>query len=109
MCHCLPTYALCGSLIAGGMNWYQALFTIGLGNLLVLIPILLIAQPGTKYGIPFPVLARSSFGTWGANVPAMLRALVACGVRVKTREVICRSHDFYSSGWESTCISVVKR
>lgn len=79
MCHCLPTYALCGSLIAGGMNWYQALITIGLGNLLVLIPILLIAQPGTKYGIPFPVLARSSFGTLGANFPAMLRALVACG------------------------------
>ena len=81
MCHCLPTYALCGSLISNGMNWYQALLTIGLGNLLVLIPILLIAQPGTKYGIPFPVLARSAFGTWGSNVPAVLRALVACGVR----------------------------
>ncbi|CAF3946365.1 unnamed protein product [Rotaria magnacalcarata] len=79
MCHCLPTYALCGSLITGGMNWFQALVTIGIGNLIVLIPILLIAQPGTKYGIPFPVLARSAFGTYGANVPAMLRGLVACG------------------------------
>ncbi|CAF3336535.1 unnamed protein product [Rotaria socialis] len=79
MCHCLPTYALCGSLITGGMNWLQALVTIGIGNLIVLIPILLIAQPGTKYGIPFPVLARSAFGTYGANVPAMLRGLVACG------------------------------
>ncbi len=80
MCHCLPTYALCGSLIIAGMNWLQALFTIGIGNLIVLIPILLIAQPGTKYGIPFPVLARSAFGTLGANIPAMLRAIVACGV-----------------------------
>ncbi len=80
MCHCLPTYALCGSLITGGMNWFQALITIGIGNLIVLIPILLIAQPGTKYGIPFPVLARSAFGVWGANIPAILRAFVACGV-----------------------------
>jgi NCS1 family nucleobase:cation symporter-1 len=61
------------------MNWWQALLTIGLGNLIVLIPILLNAHPGTKYGIPFPVLARSSFGTVGANVPALLRAVVACG------------------------------
>ncbi|CAF0948000.1 unnamed protein product [Adineta ricciae] len=79
MCHCLPTYALCGSLITSGMNWLQALVTVGLGNVIILIPILLIAQPGTKYGIPFPVLARSAFGTWGSNIPAMLRALVACG------------------------------
>jgi len=84
MCHCLPTYALCGSLITGGMNWFQALITIGIGNLIVLIPILLIAQPGTKYGIPFPVLARSAFGTYGANIPAMLRAFVACGVSLVT-------------------------
>lgn len=68
------------------MNWFQALITIGLGNLLVLIPILLIAQPGTKYGIPFPVLARSAFGTWGANVPALLRAFVACGVSCSALE-----------------------
>jgi NCS1 family nucleobase:cation symporter-1 len=86
MCHCLPTYALCGSLITGGMNWLQALITIGIGNLIILIPILLIAQPGTKYGIPFPVLARSAFGTWGSNIPAMLRALVACGVSATTKE-----------------------
>jgi len=85
MCHCLPTYALCGSLITSGMNWFQALITIGIGNLIVLIPILLIAQPGTKYGIPFPVLARSSFGIWGANIPAMLRAFVACGVNFKKK------------------------
>lgn len=59
MAHCLPTYMLAGGLIALGMNWWQALLTIALGNLIVLIPILLNAHPGTKYGIPFPVLARS--------------------------------------------------
>src|SRR5688572_15474818 len=74
MAHCIPTYMLAGSLIALGMNWWQALFTIGLGNLIVLIPILLNAHPGTRYGVPFPVLARSSFGTQGANIPAVLRA-----------------------------------
>ena len=63
MAHCLPTYMLAGGLIALGMNWWQALLTIALGNLIVLVPILLNAHPGTKYGIPFPVLARSSFGT----------------------------------------------
>lgn len=79
MAHCIPTYMMAGGLIAVGMTWWQALFTIGLGNIIVLIPILLNAHPGTKYGIPFPVLARSSFGTVGANIPAILRAIVACG------------------------------
>ncbi len=79
MAHCIPTYMMAGGLVAVGMSWGQALFTIGLGNIIVLVPILLNAHPGAKYGIPFPVLARSSFGTAGANVPAVLRALVACG------------------------------
>lgn len=79
MAHCIPTYMLAGGLIAVGMNWWQALLTIGLANIIVLVPILLNAHPGTKYGIPFPVLARASFGTSGANVPAVLRAIVACG------------------------------
>ncbi len=79
MAHCIPTYTLAASLLAAGMNWWQALLTIGLGNLIVLVPILLNAHPGTKYGIPFPVLARASFGTQGANIPAVLRAIVACG------------------------------
>ncbi len=79
MAHCIPTYMMAGSLIASGMNWWQALLTIGLGNVIVLAPILLNAHPGTRYGIPFPVLARSSFGTVGAQVPAVLRAIVACG------------------------------
>ena len=79
MAHCIPTYMLAGGLISVGMNWWQALLTIGLGNVIVLVPILLNAHPGTKYGVPFPVLARASFGTSGANIPAVLRAIVACG------------------------------
>ena len=76
---CIPTYMLAAGLIQGGMSWWQALFTILLGNLIVLVPMVFIAHPGTRYGIPFPVLARASFGTRGANVPAVLRGLVACG------------------------------
>jgi NCS1 family nucleobase:cation symporter-1 len=75
----VTTYMLAASLIAGGMNWKQAVFTILLGNLIVLIPMLLNAHAGTKYGIPFPVFVRASFGPVGANIPAMLRAIVACG------------------------------
>src|SRR6266852_4648795 len=76
---CIPTYMLASGLIAGGMNWLQAVLTILLGNLIVLVPMLLNAHAGTKYGIPFPVFVRASFGVRGANVPAVLRALVACG------------------------------
>jgi NCS1 family nucleobase:cation symporter-1 len=76
---CIPTYMLASGLIAGGMNWIQAVLTILLGNLIVLIPMLLNAHAGTRYGIPFPVFVRASFGVLGANVPAVLRALVACG------------------------------
>src|SRR5258705_2880369 len=75
----IPTYMLASGMIAGGMNWKQALFTVFLGNVLVLIPMLLNAHAGAKSGIPFPVFARASFGVLGANVPAILRALVACG------------------------------
>ncbi len=75
----IPTYMLASGMIAGGMNWKQAIFTVFLGNLLVLIPMLLNAHAGARYGIPFPVFARASFGVLGANVPAILRALVACG------------------------------
>ena len=66
-------------LIDEGMNWWQAVLTIFLGNLIVLVPMVLNAHAGTKYGIPFPVYCRASFGILGANVPALLRALVACG------------------------------
>ena len=76
---CIPTYMLASSLIGGGMNWWQAILTIFLGNTIVLFPMILNGHAGAKYGIPFPVLARASFGTIGANIPAMLRAIVACG------------------------------
>jgi NCS1 family nucleobase:cation symporter-1 len=79
MAHCIPTYMLSSGLIAAGMNWWQALITILLGNTIVLIPILLNSHPGTKYGIPFPVFARASYGTFGSNLPALMRAIVACG------------------------------
>src|SRR5438270_5101570 len=73
------TYMLAASLIQGGMNWKQAVITIFVGNVIVMVPMLLNSHPGAKYGIPFPVLARASFGVLGANVAAVLRALVACG------------------------------
>src|SRR5271157_714737 len=76
---CIPTYMLASGLIAGGMSWIQAVLTILLGNLIVLIPMLLNAHAGTRYGIPFPVFVRASFGVRGANIPAILRGLVACG------------------------------
>jgi nucleobase:cation symporter-1, NCS1 family len=76
---CIPTYMLASGLIAGGMSWKQAIGTILLGNLIVLVPMILNAHAGTKYGIPFPVFVRASFGVRGANVPAVLRAFVACG------------------------------
>src|SRR5580765_5533340 len=79
MAHCIPTYMLASGLMTAGMNWSQALFTILLGNTIVLVPILLNSHPGTKYGIPFPVFARAAYGTFGSNVPALMRALVACG------------------------------
>ncbi len=79
MSACIPSYMLASGLIASGMNWWQATLTVFLGNCIVLVPMVLNAHAGTKYGIPFPVYCRASFGVLGANVPAMLRALVACG------------------------------
>jgi len=79
MAHCIPTYMLASGLMAAGMNWWQAIGTILLGNTIVLAPILLNSHPGTKYGIPFPVFARAAYGVRGSNLPALMRALVACG------------------------------
>jgi nucleobase:cation symporter-1, NCS1 family len=76
---CVPTYMLASGLIAQGMNWSQAVLTVMLGNVIVLVPMVLNGHPGTKYGVPFPVLARASFGIQGAHIPSLLRALVACG------------------------------
>src|ERR1041385_9536423 len=79
MSACIPTYMLASSLIGGGMSWWQAVLTIFLGNLIVLVPMVLNAHAGTQYGIPFPVYCRAAFGTPGANVPALMRAFVAFG------------------------------
>ena len=79
MVMCIPAYTLAASLITSGMSWQQAVGTVFLGNLIVLVPMLLIGHAGAKYGIPYAVLARASFGTRGARLPALLRALVACG------------------------------
>lgn len=79
MAICITTYTLASGLIAQGMNWWQATLTVLLGNLIVLIPMTLNAHPGTAFGVPFPVLLRASFGTLGANIPALMRAMVACG------------------------------
>jgi nucleobase:cation symporter-1, NCS1 family len=79
MAVCIPTYTIASGLIDQGMSWKEALACVALGNTIVLVPMILNAHAGTRYGIPFPVLARASFGVLGANVPAVLRALVACG------------------------------
>ncbi|MCL4157523.1 UNVERIFIED_CONTAM: hypothetical protein GTU68_062181, partial [Idotea baltica] len=76
---CVPTYMLAGGLISLGMNWWQAVGTVLLGNVIVLVPMILNGHAGTKLGVPFPVLSRASFGILGANVPSILRGLVACG------------------------------
>ena len=76
---CIPTYMLAASMIQSGMNWWQSLLAIFLGNAIVLVPLLVNGHAGTKYGIPFPAFARASFGIRGAHLPSILRALVACG------------------------------
>ncbi len=76
---CIPTYMLASSMIEAGMNWWQSLLTILLGNTIVLVPLVIHAHAGTRYGIPFPVFARAPFGWKGAHVPSLLRSVVACG------------------------------
>lgn len=79
MAHCVPTWLMAGSMIAMGLTWWQVILLMAAGNLIVLVPVVLNSYPGTKYGIPFPVLARASFGTRGANIPALFRGLIAVG------------------------------
>tara|TARA_R110002073_G_scaffold239285_1_gene400796 strand:+ start:343035 stop:344492 length:1458 start_codon:yes stop_codon:yes gene_type:complete len=79
MAVCIPTYMLAAGMVSQGMNWWQATLTVMLGNMIVLIPMILNGHAGTKLGVPFPVLARASFGTTGAHVPSIARSLVACG------------------------------
>ncbi|KAG0568488.1 hypothetical protein KC19_6G022800 [Ceratodon purpureus] len=75
----VPTYYMAGSLVEMGMSWWEGILTVLIGNLVVLVPMVLSGHAGTKFGVPFPVLARAAFGIRGANVPSLLRALVACG------------------------------
>lgn len=76
---CVPTYMLAAGLVSEGMAWWQAIMTVLLGNVIVLVPMILIGHAGAKHGVPFPVLLRSAFGTRGAKIPALARGLVACG------------------------------
>lgn len=76
---CIPTYMLAASMIEAGMTWWQSLLAILIGNAIVLVPLVVNAHAGTRYGIPFPVYARASFGHTGAHVPSLLRSVVACG------------------------------
>ena len=76
---CIPTYMLAASLVQAGMNWWESLLAILLGNAIVLVPLILNGHAGTRHGIPFPVYARASFGITGAHIPSLLRSLVACG------------------------------
>ena len=103
MAHCIPTYMLAGGLIAVGMNWWQALGTILLGNVIVLVSILLNAHPGTKYGIPFPVLARASFGTVGANVPAVQGASVNSAAGRAAGSVLAPLRSGALTKWQPQC------
>ncbi len=79
MCICIPTYMMAAGIMAAGLTWWQALINVALGNLIVLIPMQLNSHAGTKYGIPYPVFARLSFGVWGSNIAAMARAIVGAG------------------------------
>jgi len=105
MSACIPTYMLASSLISEGMNWYEAVLTVFIGNAIVLVPMILNAHAGTKYGIPFPVYCRASFGVRGANIPAMLRAFVACGwFGIQTwigGWAIYKMITIYFSGWDA--------
>ena len=100
---CIPTYMLASGLIQEGMNWWQAILTVALGNGIVLVPMVLVAHAGTRYGVPFPVLTRASFGLNGANIPSILRAIVACGwFGIQTwiggaaiHQLMCAGFDFW--------------
>jgi NCS1 family nucleobase:cation symporter-1 len=79
MCLCIPTYSLASGMISLGMNWWQAVLAVFTGSVVVLIPILLVAHAGTRYGFAYPVFARLWFGTRGAHIPALARAVIAAG------------------------------
>lgn len=107
--HGIPTYYLASGLIDMGMSWVQAVGTIGLGNLIVMIPLLLNSHAGAKYGIPFPIIARAAFGIRGANVPALIRALTACGwfgiqTWVGGQAIFTLSSVFFGAWWSDAAV-----
>ena len=109
MAHNIPTYLLASGLVALGMAWYQAILTIALANIIVLIPMLANSHAGTKYGIPYPVFARASFGVFGANVAALLRAGVACGwfgiqTWIGGGALYALSGKLFGSGWTNSAM-----
>ena len=79
MCLCLPTYSLASGMIALGMNWWESVLTVLAGCVVVMVAILLVSHAGTKFGIPYPVFARLWFGTRGAHLPALARAIIGAG------------------------------
>ncbi len=96
----ITTYTLASGLMQQGMSWWQAMLTILLGNTIVLVPMILNAHAGTKYGVSFPVLCRASFGVKGANIPAMLRAIVACGwFGIQTWIGALALHTLFAAAW----------
>lgn len=76
---CIPSYQMASSLISMGLSWWESVLIVALGNLIILVPIILNSHVGTKYGIPFPVFARISFGVRGAHIPALVRSVIAAG------------------------------
>ncbi len=79
MAVCIPTYLMASYMIRAGLSWIEALAIISLANLIITVPMILNGHAGVKYGIPFPVLGRASFGTKGIHIASILRAIVACG------------------------------
>lgn len=109
MAHNIPSWTLASGLVALGMDWKQAVLTIALANLIVLVPMLLTGHAGTKYGIPFPVFARASFGLRGANLPALVRAAVACawfGIQtwIGGEGIFLLAGKLFGHGWQTASL-----
>ena len=79
MAVCIPTYLMASDMIKTGLMWWEAMLIIGLANVLITVPMVLNGHVGVKYGIPFPVVGRAAFGTFGIHLPSIIRAIVACG------------------------------
>ncbi|TIS11074.1 MAG: nitrate reductase, partial [Mesorhizobium sp.] len=76
--HSLWGYYLAASLFLFCGGFVNFIIAIGIGSLIIYFLMNLVGYAGVKTGVPYPVLARASFGIWGANIPALVRAVVAC-------------------------------